>query len=372
MATIHGHDPWPQSMAEITGGEHWRRALAMTSQTKAGIRLAAFAGPLIGAFSGLGPGAATAAPADWKRSWPKTDFSKTNVKWSEIISGGPPKDGIPSIDKPAFVPAGKAAGLAPADPVLTVTDGRSARTYPLQILIWHEIVNDIFNGRPLAITYCPLCNSGIVFDRRVNGQTLEFGTTGKLRNSDLVMYDRQTESWWQQFTGEAITGKFTGTKLKAIAARLESFADFRKRFPDGEVLARPSARRPYGRNPYPGYDTSKLPFLYRGEMPKGIEPLARVVVVRRSGKKPLIVSMAHLRKYGKLVLDGVELAWKRGQASALDKNVIALGRDVGSVTAQARGADGKLADINYDVTFAFVAHAFHKNVYIIIKLYSAS
>ncbi len=292
---------------------------------------------VIGASAAFLPTAASAQPAAWRRQgWRKTDFSKTSVKLSEIISGGPPKDGIPPIDKPTFVPVSKAKGLAPTDPVLTVADGKTARTYPLQILIWHEIVNDVFNGRPLAVTYCPLCNSGIVFERTVNGQVLDFGTSGKLRNSDLVMYDRQSESWWQQFTGEAIVGEFTGTKLKPIPARLESFKDFKARFPNGEVLARPKVPRPYGRNPYAGYDTSKKPFLYRGEMPKGIEPLARVVVVRREGKKPLIVGMAHLRKARQLVIDNVTLNWTAGQASALDTSVISRGRDVGSVVVQTR------------------------------------
>ena len=107
---------------------------------------------------------------------------------------------------------------------------------PLRILIWHEIVNDEVGGTPVTVTYCPLCNSAIVFDRRVPAHVLDFGTTGKLRNSDLVMYDRQTESWWQQFTGEAIVGSLTGTELKLIPSRLEFFGEFRTRHPGGKVL----------------------------------------------------------------------------------------------------------------------------------------
>lgn len=334
--------------------------------TKTGIHLALTTA--LAPLAALTSHPAKAQPTAWKKQgWGKTDFSKKNIRWKEIISGGPPKDGIPSIDKPSFVPAGDAKGLANNDPVLTIQIGNVARTYPLQILIWHEIVNDTIAGRPVSVTYCPLCNSGIVFDRRIGGKILDFGTTGKLRNSDLVMYDRQTESWWQQFTGEAIVGSMTGEKLKTIPARLESFADFRARFPDGQVLAKPSNRRPYGRNPYAGYDSSKLPFLYSGEMPKGIEPLARVIVVRQPDKKPVIVAMAHVRARKSVTIAGIRLTWKPGQASALDKSRIASGRDVGSVTAQVRGTDGKLTDVNYDVTFAFVAHAFHKTVKIIMK-----
>ena len=139
----------------------------------------------------------------WSWEWPKTDFKKTAVDFKEIISGGPPKDGIPSIDNPRFMPASKvnSQDLAPTEPVIGLTINGKSRAYPLRILTWHEIVNDELAGTPVTVTYCPLCNSTIVFDRRIDGKVLDFGTTGKLRNSDMVMYDRQTESWWQQLYG---------------------------------------------------------------------------------------------------------------------------------------------------------------------------
>jgi hypothetical protein len=132
----------------------------------------------------------------------------------------------------------------------------------------------------VAVTFCPLCNAAVVFDRRVDGRTLDFGTTGKLRHSDLVMYDRQTESWWQQFTGQAIIGDMLGRELRFLPARLESFAKFKARAPDGDVLV-PNDPNPrnYGRNPYGGYDSAPEPFLYRGEYPGVVAPLARVVAV---------------------------------------------------------------------------------------------
>lgn len=336
---------------------------ALPSRRQA-IKLAAMlaaAQPLV-----LASNSASAQSQIWTKQGWKTDFSKTNIKFSEIMSGGPPKDGIPSIDNPKFVPVSKVKNLSPKDPVLSVTVGNVSKSYPLRVLIWHEIVNDVVGGRPLTITYCPLCNSGIVFDRRVGEKILDFGTTGKLRNSDLVMYDRQTESWWQQFTGEAIVGAYTGTKLNMVPARLESFADFKARKPNGNVLIPNSRLRPYGQNPYTGYDTSRKPFLYRGEMPDGIEPLARVVVVRQQGKMPLVVSLAHIRAKKQVTIKGVVLHWKPGQASALDKSLISAGRDVGSVTAQVV-TGGEPADVPYDVTFAFVAHAFHKDAKIIMK-----
>ena len=151
--------------------------------------------------------------------------------------------------------------LTPSDPVIGLAIGGDARAYPLRILIWHDIVNDTVAGVPVTVTYCPLCNSAIVFDRRVPPHVLDFGTTGKLRNSDLVMYDRQTESWWQQFTGEAIVGALTGTQLKLLPARLESFAEFKARHPAGQLLVPTDPKkRDYGRNPYVGYDLSAGPF----------------------------------------------------------------------------------------------------------------
>ena len=133
--------------------------------------------------------ALTAAVAQWRLEWPDTDFTRHSVPLEEIVSGGPPKDGIPAIDDPAFAPVAE-AHLADNEPVLGLSIEGDARAYPLRILIWHEIVNDVVGGVPVAVTYCPLCNTGIVFDRRVGDRVLAFGTTGKLRHSDLVMYDR--------------------------------------------------------------------------------------------------------------------------------------------------------------------------------------
>jgi hypothetical protein len=308
-----------------------------------------------------------AEPGQWVREgWKATDFSKSRIKWDEIQSGGPPKDGIPAIDKPAFATVAEISDLTPKDPVIGLDIEGDARAYPLRILIWHEIVNDTVGGRPVTVTYCPLCNSALVFDRRVGDRILDFGTTGKLRNSDLVMYDRQTESWWQQFTGEAIVGALSGSELKLVPARLESFADFKARHPEGRVLVpEAGSRRPYGSNPYVEYDTQAGPFLFRGDLPKDIEAMARVVVVHRAGKPPLVVALDHIRKWGAVVIESVHLAWRPGQVSAVDAAEIAESRDVGTVEARLDdgGKPGPL--VAYDVTFAFVAHAFHPEATII-------
>lgn len=223
---------------------------------------------------------ATAAPGSLGAEFPKLDLDRTTIDLSEIQSGGVPRDGIPAILESRFISVAEASDLADTEPVMSLSGPCGAYAFPFRVLIWHEIAHHDHCGVPVAITYCPLCNSSLVFDRRVNGQVLTFGTTGRLRNSDLIMYDHQTESFWQQFTGEAIVGTFAGTELKSVPARIESFARFAAEFPDGKVLAPPnSASRDYGSNPYVGYDTLPQPFLYSGEMPEGIEPLARVVRV---------------------------------------------------------------------------------------------
>ncbi|MEM7025582.1 MAG: DUF3179 domain-containing protein [Pseudomonadota bacterium] len=293
-----------------------------------------------------------ADPASWQSEWPDTDFSKHSVGFEEIFSGGPPKDGIPSIDSPVFVPLAE-ADLPDQEPVIGLTIGDDARAYPIRILIWHEIVNDVVGDVPVAVTFCPLCNTGIVFDRRVDGEVLEFGTTGKLRNSDLVMYDRTTESWWQQFLGEAIVGELTGKQLAMVPARLESFAKFKERAPDGQVQVPGASLRAYGRNPYVNYDSSPRPFLYTGEMPDEIAPLARVV---RVGDQAWSLDL--LRNRGEILVDDLRLTWEPGQTSALDASQIAESFDVGNVLVEEKAGDG-WQDAVYSVDFAFAFRAFY-------------
>jgi len=227
--------------------------------------------------------------------------------------------------------------------------------------MWHEIVNDTIGGVPVAVTFCPLCNAAIAFDRRVDGTVLDFGTTGKLRKSDLVMYDRQSESWWQQFLGEAIVGDMTGTRLAILPARLESIAAFKDRAPAGaEVLVPRNADfRRYGHNPYQGYDTLARPFLYDGAVPDGIAPLSRVVSL---ADKARAWPMDLLREKGQITApDGTVLRWTPGQNSALDTAYIPAGRDVGNVTARKDGQDQV-----YFVDFAFAFHAFRPKAPIIL------
>lgn len=294
-------------------------------------------------------------PARWKSAWPKTDFTKISVDPVEIFSGGPPKDGIPAITGPVMDPVTGRDDLDDREPVMSIKlDGHKARAYPIRYLIWHEIVNDRIGEVPIAVTFCPLCNSGLIFDARlpsVEGHIeLEFGVSGMLRHSDMIMYDRFSESWWQQFTGEGIAGMMTGAKLTALPALLESWGEFRQRHPDGLVMAQPTNhRRPYGQNPYEGYDTG-IPFLYRGDPPPhNIYPLERVV---RVGDRAW--PLPRLKEAGRLEEAGVILTWTPGQASALSTSNIAEGIDVGTV--RVTKSDGTL--VAHEVVFAFAFHAF--------------
>ena len=223
-------------------------------------------------------------PQFMRSGW-TTDFSKHSVSYSEIRSGGPGKDGIRPIDSPKFVDAFEPPDyMRPDEAVMVLEIGGDARAYPLAIMIGHEIVNDMVGGVPVTVTYCPLCNSAVVFDRRLDGRVLDFGTTGNLRNSDLVMWDRQTESWWQQITGEAIVGELTGMKLTFIPSQVLSWANFQQVYPDGKLLTRETGSlRNYDRPPYASYDLSARPFLFSGQIDPRLEALERVFSLEFDG-----------------------------------------------------------------------------------------
>ncbi len=277
----------------------------------------------------------------------KTDFSRNSVSLSEFRSGGPPRDGIPPIDEPKVIGQTEAAAwLADREPVLVAELGGRARAYPVQILVWHEIVNDELDGRPIAVTFCPLCNSSVVFDRRLDGRVLTFGTTGNLRKSDLVMWDRQTESWWQQFSGEALVGELTGKRLGILRSQTLSFGDFRERYADGDVLSRETGvDRDYGRTPYEGYDRPRSePFLFDGETDARLPAKERVAAVF-VGHDAAVVPFSRLRKLpvANLRVGGTPAVvfFKAGVASPLDDAPIADSADAGTSAAFDRRVDGR-------------------------------
>lgn len=260
------------------------------------------------------------------------------------------------MDAPALESIEAARGwLVDRSPVISLEIGGSARAYPLAILMWHEIVNDTLGGVPVVVTFCPLCNTALVFERRIDATTFDFGTTGNLRYSDLVMYDRQTESWWQQATGEAIVGELTGTRLAFLPAQIVSLASFEAGHPDGDVLSRDTCfQRDYGRNPYSGYDEAgSNPFLFEGVVDGRIAPKERVVTVGSdSGAEMTAFPFSELRKAG--VATGTDAGrpivvfWAPGTASALDAGTIDQGADVGATGVFLAVVDGAPATFRRD------------------------
>ena len=293
-------------------------------------------------------------PEEWNQEWPDTNFSRSSVDFDEILSGGPPRDGIPAIDRPTFTSIGDASDIGKKEPVIALEVNGEAKAYPLRILTWHEIANDIIGGVPVIVTYCPLCNASISFDRRLGDRVLSFGVSGKLRHSDMIMYDRQTESWWQQFTGDAIVGQMMGAQLKRLPSQIIPFSEFRKRYPDGLVLAPPlPGARPYGQNPYSRYDSTKDPFLYDGRYRGPVPAMAYVIAVGDKAWPLRTVRRAKTIEHGDLII-----RWQKGMNSALDTRTISKGRDLGFVTVERRRADGRMESVPYDMTFAFVFKAF--------------
>jgi hypothetical protein len=270
---------------------------------------------------------AFAGPAEWRREFPATDFSRRTADPGEVSDAGL-RDSIPAIDSPRFV----------------------SRAYPLRILLWHEIINDDVGGTPVAITFAPLSGSFAAFDRRVDGMALLLGNTGRLRHHDTLLYDHETGSWWQQLTGEAVFGRHAGTALSRLPARLESLGSFLERAPEGEILLPPDPpQRPYGETPYAGVDDpiTRLQTRFPYRMPDGVLGLDRVVAV---GKRAWQLSV--LRHAGRIEVDDLVLAWSPGQNSVHDRRVITEGADVGNVTVRRRSGDG-LVDATHTTAFAF-------------------
>lgn len=309
---------------------------------------------IIGALTAcllLPVGAGAESARSLQKEFPKLDVTRSAISLRELQSGGVPRDGIPAILDPMFAPVREVTGLGEDEPVIFLVGSCGAFAFPYRILIWHEIVHHDQCGVPVAVTYCPLCNTSMVFDRRVDGTVLSFGTSGRLRNSDLVMYDHQTESLWQQFTGEAIVGLQVGKTLNVVPARIEAWHLFREEFPNGRVLVPPAwGRSAYGQTPYEGYDSAPEPFLFQGRMPRGIDPMARVVRVGTSAW-----SLTYVRKNSPvLTADGLRIEWQEGQNSVMDRAAISRGRDVGNVRVTREGSD-----VAYSVDFAFAYRAFY-------------
>jgi hypothetical protein len=278
-----------------------------------------------------------------------TDFARHEVPLGEIIGGGPGKDGIPAIDEPQFLAVDGVDWLVDQEPVIAFGIGDDWRAYPIQILVWHEIVNDVVADTPVTITFCPLCHTAIAFDRQTDGQVLDFGTTGNLRHSDLVMYDRQTETWWQQATGQAIVGELAGTQLEFLPSQLVSWGQFVTAHPDGMVLSRETGHaRDYGSNPYAGYDRiDSDPFLLEDKtlLDGRLSPKVRILGVVINGEPaaypfPLLAEQRVVND--EVGGEPIVVIWADGAASGLDAPTVAGGEIVGAANAFRRASGGRI------------------------------
>lgn len=269
------------------------------------------------------------------------------VDLADVVDGGQPPDGIPALDAPRFQRTGDVHWVDDAEQVLAVEVAGEPRAYPVQVLTHHEIVNDTIGGIPVAVTYCPLCASGVAFDRRVADRVLSFGTSGRLYLSDLVMYDRQTESLWPQIEGAAVAGHLTGTELTVLPASMVSWAQWREAHPDAWVLSRQTGfPRQYGANPYYQYDDkASLPLFLAGPIDNRVEWLKQPVVGIASGDDALAIDVEALREDGvrEVTVDGRDLTvwWLPGARSSLDDVEVGEGRGVGTTAVFDPVLDGR-------------------------------
>ncbi len=289
-------------------------------------------------------------------------FPEPLIDPNDIRSGGPPPDGIPPIDDPKFVSVAEAdEWLNDPEPVLVVEVDGDVRAYPIQILMWHEIVNDTVGGIPLAVTYCPLCNSAITFERTVRGVETTFGTSGSLYFANLVMYDRATESLWNQLDGRATVGVLTGETLTQVPSSTMSWEVFKESRPDGKVLDRnrTGANRRYGTNPYTGLDDPNgQPFLFNGDIDVRAKAMQRIVAIEGPNQAvawaldAISDDTAAAATAGEFDGEPLVILWLAGEASALDSSDIAAGRDVGTVGVFASTVNGQ------SLTFEAVGEAY--------------
>jgi hypothetical protein len=289
--------------------------------------------------------------------WDQDDCQPaTSVDLDAILSGGPPPDGIPPIDDPVYETVEDAGQwLDATSPVMVIDIDDDVRAYPLAILTWHEIVNDVVGDVPVVVTYCPLCNSALVFDRTIEGpdgvELLDFGTSGRLFNSNLVMYDRQHRNLWTQFEGEGIVGeRFLGARLTRIPAWLFGFDELAELHPDAQVLSRDTGHsRDYGRNPYTGYDQAERdPFLFDGEVDERFPPMTRLVGLGDEEPVAILLETLVEERTVHTQVDGRDavVLWAPGQASALDTAAIDAGREVGQTAAFVAGVGGEPVELS--------------------------
>lgn len=283
----------------------------------------------------------------------KTDTTQKTVQLAEFTVAVP-KGVFPVLNNPQFIGTEKGRKFYfRHEPIISLSIDGQARAYPLNVLTVDEIANDTLAGIPVLVTYCPLCNASVVYDRRLYYEgkewLLSFGVSGMLRNSDMVMYDLQTETWWQQLMGDALVGNLAGAELKVIPSLVISVEEFFQRYPNGQILSPQTGLVDgYGRNPYVGYDNLKGSpygdFIDKDKVDKRLPPMERVVDVESKGNRK-IYPFSLISKKG-VINDTfhdkhIVIFYKSGTVSVLDERDISKSRNVGTATLFNAMLDGK-------------------------------
>lgn len=283
----------------------------------------------------------------------KTNFSKSAIDMDQLIDGGMGRDGILPIDDPVFVPVADIDWLGDRSPVILLEMSDPVRAYPLAVLMRHEIVNDEIDGLPIAVTFCPLCYSPVVYERQIEGEPLRLGVTGYLYKSGFIMWDDKTESWWTQFTGTAIVGDYTGQMLPMVASQVVGYETFAERYPDGIVLVgdRNQPDMMYGRNPYINYDSSNMPFMFDGN-PDDRMASTGWVLTAVVGDQPVAYPYTLLAQDVVInhTVDDVPVVafWKIGLASPLDAAEINESRETGMAALFSPVVDGQVLTFRHE------------------------
>ncbi len=292
---------------------------------------------------------------NYKRQWNLTDFSSKSVVLSQIIDLSPAKDKPPAIDRPKFRPNDDVEFFEDNSPVILVTHNGVARAYPLSLLLFHQVVNDELDDLPLCITYCPLTNSSIVYERKLGNLVLDFGNTRKAYLSNSLIYDRETQSWWEQYTGLAIVGRYTDSVLNKYPSTIIPYSKFRSLYPDGLVLVpnRKSAHN-YGYTPFAKYDSQDHAALYQFDYPyTDLHQLSYLVEI-----DGYAITLDYIKSHEHVAWGNTLITYKSGMPSVLDAKRVISGRDIGYVELTAVD-DTKPHAISYNMPFAFAFKAFN-------------
>lgn len=280
-------------------------------------------------------GTACAQQGSWDHDILRDTFgvrrqAQIDAPLDEVLQGCPRRDCIPAIDAPRFLPATKAAHVDDDDLVMALVRGRTARAYPVSILNFHEVVNDTIAAQPIAITYCPLCGSGLAFRRVLDGKPVELGVSGLLHNSDLILYDRKTRSLWQQITGRAIAGPSRGQTLETVPVTMTTWGEWRRAHPGTEVLSTETGhRRDYRqKTPYGDYDSSERLLFPAARSPGGLRLHPKTVVygVRmKQGSAAVTERALRAEREVRMRVGDSELRWRRKSDGSVEVHRLGSG-----------------------------------------------